>query len=65
MTKEQYFLLKDKLLSDQTHIDNLKERMRIKGLSEEHIRLAVDPLISFSLKLKEDIEEYESLNSPK
>lgn len=42
-------------------IEEHKIRMKNAGLDEKHIQLAIDPLISFALKLKEEIEEFEKL----
>lgn len=42
--------------------NELAEKMRASGISEEQIKLARDPLTSFALQLKEEIEEYERQN---
>lgn len=35
--------------------------MKAAGLNKEQIKLAVDPLVSFTLQLREEVEEYEKL----
>lgn len=35
--------------------------MRKSGLSKAQIQLAIDPLASFALQLKEEVEEYEKI----
>ena len=35
--------------------------MKNAGLNEDQIRMAIDPLLSFTIQLKEEVEEYEKL----
>lgn len=57
--------MKNKLKEETAYIEDVKNQMKLKGLTEDQIKLATDPLITFSMKLKEDIEEMENLQNDK
>ncbi len=56
---------KQKVKAEQQSIDIQKQEMQSNGFTAEQIKSASDPLVSFSLKLKEDIEEFEQLKNNK
>ncbi|MBF0315121.1 MAG: helix-turn-helix transcriptional regulator [Oligoflexia bacterium] len=60
-TEEEYLEAKKKLEQEFQDLENHKLKMKKAGVSEDHLRLAIDPLSSFALQLKEEVEEYEKL----
>ena len=60
-TESEYTHLKEQLEVEFKTIDAHQNKMRQNGFSEEQVKIATDPLVSFSLTLKEEIEEYERL----
>lgn len=60
-TEKEYQECKSRLATDLKEIETHAEKMRASGLTEEQIKLALDPLISFAYQLQEEIEEYETL----
>lgn len=60
-TENEYTQAKEKLDTEFKTIETHQAKMRKNGFTEEQVELASDPLISFSLQLKEEIEEYERL----
>ena len=54
---------KQKVKAEQQSIDIQKQEMQSNGLTAEQIKSASDSLVSFSLKLKEDIKEFEKLKN--
>lgn len=60
-TEQDYIESKKRLLDEQQTIDDQLIKLKQTGLTKEQINLAIDPLVSFMMKLKEEIEEYENL----
>lgn len=60
-TEKEYQECKSRLAADLKEIESHAEKMRASGLTEEQIKFALDPLISFACQLQEEIEEYERL----
>ncbi|MGE9743740.1 hypothetical protein [Bdellovibrio bacteriovorus] len=58
-TEKEYLESKIRLEAEFVEIEAHAEKMRASGISEEQIKLALDPLTSFALQMKEEIEEYE------
>lgn len=60
-TEHEYLEAKKRIESEAQSIEKQKVKMREAGVSEDHITLAMEPLVSFSLQLSEEVEEYENL----
>lgn len=60
-TEKEYLEAKSRLISEFKELDAHAIKMKKSGLNPEQIKLALDPLTSFSLQLKEEVEEYEKL----
>ena len=60
-TEKEYAQSKKRLLDEFKAIEVHQVALKKSGLTEEQMKLAVDPLLSFALQLKEEIEEYERL----
>lgn len=60
-TEKEYLESKTRLDAEFKELDAHAEKMKKSGLTPEQIKLALDPLASFSLQLKEEVEEYEKL----
>lgn len=60
-TEKEYLDSKTRLEVEFIEINAHAERIRVSGVTEEQIKLALDPLTSFALQLKEEIEEYEKI----
>lgn len=58
-TGKEYLESKIRLEEEFGEIEAHAEKMRVSGISEEQIKLALDPLTSFALQMKEEIEAYE------
>jgi DNA-binding Xre family transcriptional regulator len=50
-----------KLQEEEIRIVEMKERLAAKGLKEDEIKRAVDPVESFHFQFKEEVESYERL----
>ena len=50
-----------RLADERNRLADHKARLQQAGLSEEEIKRAVDPMESFHLQLKEEVESYERL----
>jgi ribosome-binding protein aMBF1 (putative translation factor) len=50
-----------RLQEEKAHISRQKEELVGLGLSGDDLKRAVDPLLSFHLQLKEEVESYERL----
>lgn len=50
-----------KLREDQVFIQNEKERFKELGLTDEQVKIAIEPQISFHEQLKEEVEYYEKI----
>jgi hypothetical protein len=61
-TKEDYKEAKKRLLDEQKMITDKLTELKMAGLSGDHIKLAIDPLISFMLKIQDEVDEYERIN---
>lgn len=51
----------DRIKAEQSRIETLKAELAADGLTEEEIKRAVDPFLSFHLQLVEEVEAYERL----
>ena len=60
-TESEYTQAKQKLENEFRTIKEHQNKLRKNGFTDEQVKLAVDPLASFALQLKEEIEEYERL----
>lgn len=60
-TEKEYLESKRRLADEQNMIEGQRVKLKLAGLSKDQIKLAIDPLESFTLQLKEEIEEYERL----
>ena len=57
---DEYKRTKEILKQDQIAIDEFRKEMESRNMPPEHIKLALDPMITFALGLKEEIQAYES-----
>lgn len=60
-TDHEYNEAKKKLQQEYASITEHKNKLLNSGLTEQQINLAIDPLMSFSLQLQEEVEQYEKL----
>jgi DNA-directed RNA polymerase specialized sigma subunit len=60
-TEKEYVETKKRLKEDLKAIETQRKKMKQAGMNQEQIRVAIDPLSSFALQLKEEVEEYEKL----
>lgn len=60
-TEQELKLAKTKLEAELARIKSHRQKMKSSGLTPKQIQLAIDPLLSFSLQLKEEIEEHEKI----
>lgn len=60
-TEKEYVESKKRLLDEQQLIDEQMIKLKQAGLTKDQINLAIDPLASFMMQLKEEVEEYEKL----
>jgi DNA-binding Xre family transcriptional regulator len=60
-TDKEYVEAKKRLVDEQKMIEDQLTKLRGAGLTNDQIHLAIDPLKSFMLQLKEEIQEYERL----
>ena len=51
----------DRLAEEQTRLAGYRARLRDEGLSTESIKRVVDPMESFHLQLREEVDSYERL----
>lgn len=58
-TEKEYLWAKEKLKEEAKAIKECRNRLKKVGLPANHIKMALDPLISFRLGLKEEVEAYE------
>lgn len=56
--KADYKNVMDLFNKDLKNIKKIKNKMKKIGINKSQIKLAIDPLISFAFKLKEDLKEY-------
>lgn len=62
-TEKEYLESKKRLEKEFESIEEHQSKMREAGMTDDQIRLATDPLLSFAFQLKEEVEEYEKLKS--
>jgi len=60
-TEKEYLEAKNRLEQEYKTLEDHENKMKAAGLSKEQIKLAIDPLVSFTLQLREEVEEYEKL----
>lgn len=60
-TEKEYQESKKRLLDEHKMIEDQQTKLAQAGLSNEQINLAIDPLATFMLQLKQEVEEYEKL----
>lgn len=60
-TEKEYIEAKKRLEQEFRTLENHHVKMEQAGMTKEQIKLAIDPLASFSLQLREEVEEYEKL----
>lgn len=60
-TEKEYQEAKMRLEQEFKGLEDHKIKMKSAGMNEAQIKLAIDPLLSFTLQLKEEVEEYEKL----
>ncbi|GMU37773.1 MAG: hypothetical protein KJ057_11580 [Phycisphaerae bacterium] len=58
-TEQEYREAKARVKEAETRITEQGARLRSAGLAEDEIKRVIDPLKSFYLGLKEEVEEYE------
>lgn len=60
-TEHEYLEAKKRLEEEFKTLEKHELKMKKAGLTKEQMKLALDPLVSFSLQLREEVEEYEKL----
>ena len=60
-TEKEYLEAKTRLDQEYKALEGHEKKMKAAGLNNEQIKLAMDPLVSFTLQLKEEVAEYEKL----
>ena len=60
-TEKEYQEAKTRLDKEFKTLETHQVKMRSAGLSKEQINLAIEPLASFAIQLREEVEEYEKL----
>lgn len=60
-TEKEYLDAKNRLEQEYKTLEDHENKMKAAGLNKEQIKLAMDPLVSFTLQLREEVEEYEKL----
>jgi hypothetical protein len=60
-TEKEYLEAKNRLQQEYKTLEDHENKMKVAGLNKEQIKLAIDPLVSFTLQLREEVEEYEKL----
>jgi hypothetical protein len=60
-TEREYLETKKRLVDEQKMIEDQLVKLKQAGLTKVQIKLAIDPLASFMLQLKEEIVDYERL----
>ncbi len=60
-TEQEYLEAKKRLEQEYKTLENHEKKMKSAGLTIEQMKLAIDPLVSFTLQLREEVEEYEKL----
>jgi DNA-binding XRE family transcriptional regulator len=60
-TEKEYTQSKKRLEEEFRAIEQQQNALKKSGLTDEQLKLALDPLASFAFQLKEEIAEYERL----
>ncbi len=60
-TEKDYLEAKSRLAQEFKTLENHEKKMKASGMTGEQVKLAMDPLVSFTLQLKEEVAEYEKL----
>lgn len=60
-TEKEYAEAKSRFDAEFKTIEDHKKKLKSKGFTKEQVQLAIDPLTTFALQLKEEVEEYEKL----
>jgi DNA-directed RNA polymerase specialized sigma subunit len=60
-TEKEYLESKSRLEQEYKSLEEHKKKMKAANMNSEQIKIAMDPLVSFSLQLKEEVLEYEKL----
>lgn len=60
-TEKEYLEAKSRLEQEYKTLEDHEKKMKAAGLNSEQMKLAIDPLITFTLQLREEVEEYEKL----
>ncbi|MBK9126372.1 MAG: hypothetical protein IPM13_01025 [Phycisphaerales bacterium] len=58
-SEDEYRATSGRVAAAERRIREQEERLRKAGLADAEIKRVIDPLRSFHLQLKEEIEEYE------
>lgn len=59
--EREYKKAVQRLKEEETRLLEMRQRLAEKGLSTEEIKRAIDPVESFHLQFKEEVESYEKL----
>jgi len=59
--ESEYKRAVERVVEEGKRLAETKDRLKGKGLSQEEIKRAMDPLASFHLQLKEEVQSYERL----
>lgn len=51
-----------RLKEEQSRLEAHRENLRETGLSDDEIKRVIDPMVSFHLQLKEEVESYDRLS---
>ena len=62
--EDEYWAASGRVAAVEQRICEQEERLRSVGLAEAEIKRVIDPLRSFHLQLKEEMEEYERRLAP-
>ena len=60
-SEQEYQAAVEKLAAEEKMLHDHKQQLKEEGLTPAQIKRAMDPLVSFSLQLKEEVEYYEKL----
>lgn len=60
-TENEYLEAKKRLEKEFQSIEEQQLKLKKAGFNKQQIQLAIDPLATFALQLKEEVEEYEKL----
>jgi len=58
-TEREYQAMLSRLDEDKEFFDYQRKQLEEMGLSQEEVKLAIEPMLSFHAQLKEEIEYYE------